>query len=98
MSDMKSRMIEAEERGFTTAENAYDYVREQMADAADQQRKEAKENPTIIVGDRVTWDNGDELGALRGTVTSAPIGGTHVMVKLDAGGTFSVLRSDLKRL
>lgn len=36
--DFKDRMIEAVERGFTTDENAYDYVRESMADAADQKR------------------------------------------------------------
>lgn len=45
MRDMKDAMIEAVERGWATEAEAYDYVRESYADAADQQRKAAKENP-----------------------------------------------------
>lgn len=43
--DFKDRMIEAVERGWTDERNAYEYVRESMADGADRARKRAKENP-----------------------------------------------------
>lgn len=43
--DFKDRMIEAYERGECGYYEAYDYVRESMADAADRQRKAEKENP-----------------------------------------------------
>ena len=45
MSDFKDRMIEAVERGWTTEDQAYEYVRESYADAADLERKRRKENP-----------------------------------------------------
>lgn len=45
MSDYKDRMIEAYERGWCGYYDAYDYVREQYADAADLARKAEKENP-----------------------------------------------------
>lgn len=102
MSDFKSRMIEAIEQGLTTEENAYDYVRESMADAADRQRDtnafEYVPLPVFIVGDRVTWDDGDEQGAFTGTVTRADFGVPYCMVKLDVGGTFRAQRSDLTKL
>lgn len=95
----KDRMIEAVERGETTMENAYDYVREQMADAADRQRDTNAyvPPPVFIVGDRVVWDDGDEQGAFTGTVTRADFGAPYCMVKLDVGGTFRAHRSDLTR-
>lgn len=97
--DFKERMIEAVENGLTTEENAYDYVRESMADAADRKREsERAPLPVFIVGDRVEWDDGDEQGAFNGTVTRADFGSPVVMVKLDVGGTFSARRADLKRL
>ncbi len=112
--DFKDRMIEAIENGLTTEENAYDYVRESMADSADQRRKADKETcptcgqpdncgdcdhtPVFMVGDRVVWDDGDEQGAFNGTITRADFGAPVVMVKLDVGGTFSAQRRDLKRL
>lgn len=37
--DIKDRMIEAYERGETSYEGAYDYVREQDADRADRARE-----------------------------------------------------------
>lgn len=43
--DYKDSMIDAIERGYTTEDQAYDYVRESMADGADRQRKAAKESP-----------------------------------------------------
>lgn len=43
--DFKDRMIDAIERGYTTEDQAYDYVRESTADTADRQRKAAKEDP-----------------------------------------------------
>lgn len=48
MSDFKDRMIEAVERGWTTEAEAYDYVRESYADAADRQRKWAREHPEEV--------------------------------------------------
>lgn len=45
MSDFKDRMIEAVERGWSTEAQAYDYVRESYAEAADHLRKVRKENP-----------------------------------------------------
>lgn len=97
--DFKDRMIEAVERGFTTDENAYDYVRESMADAADRKRdSESVVLPVFMIGDRVTWDDGDEQGAFTGTVTRADFGLPYCMVKLDVGGTFRAQRSDLTKL
>lgn len=97
--DFKDRMIEAVERGFTTDENAYDYVRESMADAADRKRdSESVVLPVFMIGDRVTWDDGDEQGAFTGTVTRADLGLPYCMVKLDVGGTFRAQRSDLTKL
>lgn len=43
MSDFKDRMIEAYERGQCGYYDAYDYVREQDAEAADLARKRAQE-------------------------------------------------------
>lgn len=42
--DIKDRMIEAYERGECGYTDAYDYVREGMADAADHCRKQGKED------------------------------------------------------
>lgn len=44
MSDFKDRMIQAYERGECGYYEAYDYVRESMADVADLARKQEKEN------------------------------------------------------
>jgi hypothetical protein len=41
---MEDRMIEAIERGECSEDDAYDHVRESLADRADQQRKAEKEN------------------------------------------------------
>ena len=99
MSDFKDRMIEAVERGETTMENAYDYVRESLAHAADRKRDTQEfVLPVFMVGDRVTWDDGDEQGAFTGTVTRADFGLPYVVVKLDVGGTFHAHRSDLTKL
>lgn len=51
MSDFKDRMIEAIERGWTSEDRAYDFVRDSMADRADSDRKRRKEG------------EGDEEGA-----------------------------------
>lgn len=42
--DFKDQMIDAIERGECSEEDAYEHVRESLADRADQQRKERKEN------------------------------------------------------
>jgi len=42
--DFKDRMIEAMERGWTTEDKAYEWVRESMAHGADLKRKRDKEN------------------------------------------------------
>lgn len=44
MSDFKDRMIEAYERGECSYEGAYDHVRESLADRADMQRKQFRED------------------------------------------------------
>lgn len=44
--DIKDQMIEAYERGETSYEGAYDYVRDRMADSADRLRTERKEAGT----------------------------------------------------
>lgn len=41
--DFKDQMIDAIERGYATEYDAYDYVRDRMADAADLARKREKE-------------------------------------------------------
>lgn len=46
MSGFEERMIEAVERGETTEEASYEYVRESLADAADIRRKAERENGT----------------------------------------------------
>lgn len=45
MSDIKDQMIEAVERGWTTDDQAYDYVRESLTDGADRARKISRERP-----------------------------------------------------
>lgn len=52
----------------------------------------------FIIGDRVLWLADDEFGDQPGTVTAAQIGAAAVTVKLDHGGTFRVLRSELRPL
>lgn len=42
--DIKSQMIEAIERGWTTNAEAYSYVRDRYADRADRARKTEREN------------------------------------------------------
>lgn len=91
----KDRMIEAVERGETTMENAYEYVRESMADRADIARKEQKERG-FAVGDRVVWRE-DPAEVWTGYVTSVPPDVDFVFVKLDVGGTFRVSVKELKR-
>ncbi len=66
MTDFKDRMIEAIERGETTEENAYDYVREATADAADARRKELREAASQMVAAR---DAGDVCGICGQVVT-----------------------------
>jgi len=44
VSDFKTRMIEAIERGDASEATAYEYVRELLADAADMRRKADREN------------------------------------------------------
>lgn len=48
---MKTRMVEAVERGETTPDGAYEHVRKSLADAADDARTRAKEqgyrNPLV---------------------------------------------------
>ena len=74
--DFKDRMIEAVERGFATEVTAYEYVRDSLADSADQQRKTTKETcpecgqpdncgdcdhtPLFMAGDRVVWIDRDD--------------------------------------
>ena len=48
---MKTRMIEAYERGECSYEGSYDYVREQTADQADLLRKQRRENPEEAADD-----------------------------------------------
>lgn len=61
---MKDRMIEAYERGECGYYESYDYVREQMADRADMERKAAKEAPPVRPG--ITEEsNPDEYAYLR---------------------------------
>lgn len=54
--DFKDRMIDAYERGECGYEDAYDYVRDQLAEAADTQRKKEKEEKLEIS----SFDTDDE--------------------------------------
>ncbi len=48
MTDFKDSMIEAVERGQTTEHDAYDFVRETLADVIDRARKAYKETPPPV--------------------------------------------------
>lgn len=95
MSDFKDRMVDAMDRGVP-AEEAYDYVRESMADQADSARKQQKEQG-FSVGDRVVWRDDPQHHAWPGYVTSVPADADYVFVKLDVGGTFRVPPKELRR-
>lgn len=96
--DFKDQMIWAEEQGLTTAENAYDYVRESLAERAEDARKAKKENPPPVfaVGDRVIWPD-SEGTKWTGYITSTPRDSEFAFVKLDVGGTFLVHKPELSR-